>query len=125
MKIYQCAHCGNQVYLLHDGGVPMMCCGEPMQELKAGSTDAALEKHVPAVSVNGNAMEVTVGSVPHPMLAEHFIQWVAVEQGDRVQFARLHPDQEPKASFTIQPGQPYTVYEYCNLHGLWKTEGQA
>ena len=125
MKIMQCAHCGNQVFSLHDGGVPMMCCGEPMKELAAGSTDAALEKHVPAVAVNGTTMQVTVGEVPHPMLAEHFIQWVAVEQGDKVQFARLHPEGEPKAAFTIEPGKPYTVYEFCNLHGLWKAEGQA
>lgn len=125
MKIMQCAHCGNQIFVLHDAGVPMMCCGETMQELVAGSTDAALEKHVPAVTVSGSTMEVTVGEVPHPMLAEHFIQWIAVEQGDRVQFARLHPDKEPKATFTVEPGQAYTVYEYCNLHGLWKAEGTA
>ena len=96
-----------------------------MQELKAGVTDAALEKHVPKVEVEGEIMHVTVGEVPHPMLKEHFIQWIAVEQGDRVQFTRLHPGSEPKAAFTITPGEDYAVYEYCNLHGLWKTEGRA
>lgn len=125
MKILQCAHCGNQVFVLHDGGVPMVCCGEEMRELVAGSTDGAQEKHVPAVSVNGTTMQVQVGEVAHPMLAEHFIQWVAVQQGDKVQFAYLHPNQEPKATFTIEAGKPWAVYEYCNLHGLWKAEGQA
>lgn len=125
MKIMQCPHCGNQAYILNDAGVPMMCCGEEMTELVAGSTDAAQEKHVPAVKVQGSTLLVKVGEVAHPMLDEHYIQWVAVQQGDKVQFAGLHPGQEPKASFTIEPGGPYTVYEYCNLHGLWKAEGQA
>lgn len=125
MKIMQCAHCGNQMFVLNDGGVPMICCGEEMQEVQAGTTDAALEKHVPAVQVDGNTMHVTVGEVAHPMLAEHFIQWIAVEQGDKIQFARLHPEEQAKATFTFEPGKAYTVYEYCNLHGLWKTEGQA
>ena len=125
MKIMQCTHCGNQVMSLNDAGVPMMCCGEEMQALVAGSTDAAQEKHVPAVAVQGNVMQVTVGEVAHPMLAEHYIQWIAVEQGDKTQLARLHPQQEPKATFTVEPGQSYTVYEYCNLHGLWKVEGKA
>ena len=125
MKIMQCAHCGNQMFVLNDGGVAMVCCGEEMQEVLAGTTDAALEKHVPAVQVNGNTMQVVVGEVAHPMLAEHFIQWIAVEQGDKTQFARLHPEEQPKATFTIEPGKAYAVYEYCNLHGLWKTEGQA
>ncbi|MDL2327863.1 desulfoferrodoxin [Ruminococcaceae bacterium OttesenSCG-928-A11] len=125
MKIMQCAHCGNQVFVLNDGGVPMVCCGEEMQALVAGSTDAAQEKHVPAIRVEGSTLQVTVGEVAHPMLAEHFIQWIAVEQGDKVQFARLKPEQAPEATFTIEPGKAFAVYEYCNLHGLWKAEGQA
>lgn len=125
MKIMQCAHCGNQVFVLHDAGVPMMCCGEAMNELVAGSTDAAQEKHVPAVSIDGSVMSVAVGEVLHPMLAEHYIQWIAVEQGDKVQITHLHPDQEPKASFVVEPGKDFAVYEYCNLHGLWKTQGKT
>lgn len=123
MKIMQCAHCGNQVFLLNDAGVPMICCGDEMQEAVAGSIDASLEKHVPAVVVDGSTMKVVVGEVPHPMVAAHFIQWIAVEQGDKVQFVKLNPGQEPTASFTIEPNKSYTVYEYCNLHGLWKKEG--
>lgn len=123
MKVMQCAHCGNQTLVLHDSKVPMICCGEEMQQLQAGVTDAAQEKHVPAVTVNGSDMQVQVGTVPHPMLPEHFIQWIAVEQGDKVQIAYLHPEEAPKEEFVIQPGKPFTVYEYCNLHGLWKTEG--
>ena len=123
MKVMQCVHCGNQTLVLHDSNVPMICCGEEMKPLQAGVTDAAQEKHVPAVTANGNVLQVQVGAVPHPMLAEHFIQWIAVEQGSSVQIAYLHPEEAPQHAFTIVPGAPYTVYEYCNLHGLWKTEG--
>ena len=122
MKIVQCAHCGNQAFILHDGGVPMVCCGEEMQTLEAGTTDAALEKHVPAVKVEGNTMHVQVGSVAHPMTPEHYIMWILVEQGAKVQFVKLTPTDEPKATFIVEPGA-YTVYEFCNLHGLWKVEG--
>ena len=125
MNIMQCSHCGNQVFFLHDSGVSMICCGEPMQELKAGTTDAALEKHVPVATVQGNVLQVQVGEVPHPMLEEHYIQWIAVEQGDTTQFTRLHPGGKPQATFTIEAGKDFTVYEYCNIHGLWKTEGKA
>lgn len=122
MKIFECSHCKNQVFALHQSGVPMICCGEPMKELIAGSVDAAAEKHVPAVSVNHELMEVVVGEVIHPMTPNHYIKWIAIEQHGKTQFVELTPDVEPKASFTVVPGA-YTVYEYCNLHGLWMTSG--
>ena len=124
MKLMQCSHCKNQVFVLHDSGAPMTCCGDIMKELKAGSVDAAVEKHVPAVTVNGTVLEAVVGDVVHPMTPEHYIEWIAVEQNGKTQFAMLTPEDEPKASFTIEAG-PYTVYEYCNLHGLWKKDGNA
>ena len=73
MTFYRCAHCGNIITKLTDAKVPVVCCGEPMQALKAGSVDAAVEKHVPAVQVQANIVNVTVGEVEHPMLAEHWI----------------------------------------------------
>jgi len=69
-------HCGNIIGVIHNAGVPMMCCGEKMQELIPGTVDAAVEKHVPVVSVDGNIVTVKVGEVEHPMVEEHFIQWV-------------------------------------------------
>ena len=125
MIIKRCKHCGNQVFMLNDSGVPMMCCGEAMQELVAGSVDAAKEKHVPFVTVNEDTLQVAVGEVAHPMTPEHSIQWIAVVQASHIQFAKLTPADEPKASFPIAKGMAYKVYEYCNLHGLWLTEGQA
>ena len=98
VKFYKCMHCGNIAVKVFDAGVPLVCCGEKMVELVAGSQDAALEKHVPAVEVEGNKVVVNVGSVDHPMLEEHWIQFIA--EGET----------------------PLKVYEHCNLHGLWVTE---
>ncbi len=123
MMIKECRHCKNQVLVLHDSGAPMTCCGEEMKEVQAGVTDAAQEKHVPYVVVKGNIMEVTVGEVEHPMTEPHYITWIAVEQDNKLQIVNLTPADEPKATFIIDPDLGYTVYEYCNLHGLWKKEG--
>lgn len=122
MKIMECKHCKNQTFVLNASGVQMICCGESMTELTAGAVDAAVEKHVPAVVADGLVLNVTVGDVVHPMTEEHYIKWIAVEQNGKTQFAALTPTDEPKASFTVEAGA-YTVYEYCNLHGLWKKEG--
>lgn len=122
MKFYRCAKCGNITVKLVDAGPPLSCCGELVAELKAGVTDAAKEKHVPALSQEGNTLTVQVGSVAHPMLPEHYIQLIAVEQQGKVQYITLAPDQEPKAVFQVEAGKSVTVYEYCNLHGLWKAE---
>ncbi len=122
MKIMKCSHCGNVSMMVVDAGVPLMCCGEKMIQLEAGAIDAAQEKHVPAVTVEGNVMQVQVGDVVHPMTDEHLIQWIMLEQGNKVQYLSLTSLDTPKASFTVESG-PYTVYELCNLHGLWKTEG--
>lgn len=122
LKMYVCEKCGNVTMKLVDGKAPMSCCGQHMTVLAGHTTDGALEKHVPALTLEGSILHVQVGDVLHPMLPEHFIQWILVHQGDRVQVAYLTPDQEPKADFIIDPASPATVYEYCNLHGMWKAE---
>lgn len=121
ITIYECDICKNLVYLLHDGKGKMVCCNTPMTKLEAGSEDASQEKHVPAPTRNGNVLDVVVGSVEHPMIPVHYITWIAAVQGDHVQFAHLTPDDEPKASFNIKPGD-VRVYAHCNLHGLWSAE---
>jgi superoxide reductase len=94
-----------------------------MELLKANSTDAAQEKHVPVIEKNGDIVTVKVGSVPHPMLAEHYIMWIILAQGDQVQLAKLQPGGEPCATFKVADADaPVTAYEYCNLHGLWVAE---
>ena len=120
MKIYKCEKCGNIVVKLVDKGVPLSCCGQMMKELVANTTDAAQEKHVPMVSVEGNVLKVDVGEISHPMTPEHYIQMIMVVQDEKVQYVTLKDTDKPKAEFIIESGKKYTVYQYCNLHGLWK-----
>lgn len=123
MKFYICKHCGNIVTKLTSANVPLKCCGENMQLLEAGVTDAAVEKHVPAVTVEGNLVKVSVGSVTHPMTAEHYIPWVVLETERGASIQWLNPDEAPEAVFALAEGQtPKAVYAYCNLHGLWKAD---
>ena len=120
MKFYRCDHCGNIVTFVHSAGVPVMCCGQKMTELVPGTVDAAVEKHVPVVEVNGTRVEVKVGSVAHPMLPEHYIQIIAAVSGNKVTFQLPKPGDEPVLK--VGSSEPVTAYEYCNLHGFWKGE---
>ena len=123
MKFYRCKHCGNIIAMVNDSGVRVKCCGEEMSELIPGETDAALEKHVPVFEKNGNLLTVRVGSVAHPMLEEHYIQWIAIRTNKGNQRKRLNPGDEPKAEFALLDGEEVLeVYEYCNLHGLWRSK---
>ena len=100
-----------------------MCCGEKMHELEPGVTDAATEKHVPVVSVNGNEVTVTVGEVMHPMTDAHYINWVVLETEKGCQRVDLTPSDAPVAKFVVADGdKAVAAYEYCNLHGLWKAD---
>ncbi len=121
MKFYKCAHCGQMIAIVKETGVPVICCGEPMQEMVAGTTDAAVEKHVPQFEVKDGIVEVSVGEVEHPMLEEHYIEWIAVQTKQGNQRKALKPGEAPKACFALCDGdEVVAVYEHCNLHGLWK-----
>ena len=121
MKFYRCEHCGQIVAVVKATGVPVMCCGQAMKELVPGETDGAVEKHVPVYEVENGKVKVTVGSVEHPMLDEHFIEWIALETKMGNQRKTLKPGDKPSACFSICEGdEVVAVYEYCNLHGLWK-----
>ena len=120
MKFYRCEHCGNIITFVHSAGVPVMCCGQKMTELVPGTTDGAAEKHVPVVEVQRTTVQVQLGSVEHPMLPEHFIQFIAIETKHGSQIKYLQPGEKPQASFVLADGdQLVAAYEYCNLHGLW------
>ena len=122
VKFFRCNHCGNIITMVIDKGVPVMCCGEAMEKLKANTTDAATEKHVPVVKTEGHKVFVEVGSTLHPMTEEHLIQWINLETEKGGQLKTLTAADEPKAIFCLGEDKPVAVYEYCNLHGLWKTE---
>jgi superoxide reductase len=122
-KFFRCNHCGNMFSVVHDAGVTPVCCGESMQLLKPNTGDGVAEKHVPVIERDGDNVVVKVGSVPHPMLEEHFIQWVEIVQADRILRTVFKPGDAPEATFVLSdPSGPITAYEYCNLHGLWATE---
>ena len=121
MVFYRCPVCGQIVAIVKGTGVPIICCGKPMQKIEAGTTDASVEKHVPVYEVKGNTVTVTVGSVEHPMLPEHYIEWIALKTKAGNQRKALKPGEAPKACFAICEGDEVeAVYAYCNLHSLWK-----
>ena len=122
-KFLICKHCGNIVEVIRESGVSIVCCGEKMSELKANTTDGAVEKHVPVVNIDGNKVEVVVGSTLHPMVEAHYIQWIYLKTDKGVQKKYLSPSDEPTAEFVIGDDEKVIeAYEYCNLHGLWKKE---
>lgn len=124
LKLFRCAHCGNIVMKLVDKGVPVVCCGEPMQEMIPNTTDGALEKHVPVVESSphgpGYSITVKVGAAEHPMLPEHFIQFIAAVAGDTVTVKFPKPGEKPVLD-TFSMERSVSAYEYCNLHGYWKS----
>ena len=123
IKFYKCEHCGNIAVKVVDHNVPLFCCGEKMVELVADSTDAATEKHVPAVTREEGHLHVNVGSVDHPMLPEPWIQFICLVTDKGYEVHPLAPETPPATDFFVAEGvQPLRVYEYCNLHGLWVTE---
>ena len=123
MTFYRCKHCGNIIAHIQDSGVRCHCCGEEMKPLVPNTTDAAGEKHVPVIEQNGQLVTVTVGSVEHPMLEAHYIQWILLETKEGRQRKALKPGDKPTAAFALTEGdEVVAAYEYCNLHGLWKSE---
>ncbi|MDD2232561.1 MAG: desulfoferrodoxin family protein [Sphaerochaetaceae bacterium] len=121
MKLYICKHCGNIITKLVDSGVPVVCCGEKMQELVPNTVDAAVEKHVPVVTRKGNEVTVKVGAVAHPMIEKHYIEWIVLETKEGTQRKNLKPEDKPEAVFYVSENDEVVeAYAYCNLHGLWK-----
>ena len=120
-KFLNCQHCGNIVAMIRDKGVPVFCCGEKMQELIPGTTEASGEKHIPVYEVDGNTVHITVGATEHPMTREHYIEWVCLETEHGIQYAHLDPDDKPKAKFALRDGDEVrAVYAFCNQHDLWR-----
>ena len=121
MKFYRCPVCGQIIAMVKKAACPVMCCGKPMEEIIAGTTEAAKEKHIPVVEIDGNKVTVKVGSVAHPMLPEHYIEWVALQTKQGNQRKALKPGDEPVACFALCDGDEVeAAYAYCNLHSLWK-----
>ena len=121
MKFYRCKVCGQIVAIVKKTGAKLVCCGEEMEEIVAGTVDASKEKHIPVYEVKGNTVEVNIGSIAHPMIDAHYIEWVSMETKFGNQRKVLKPNDEPKVVFPLLEGDEVkAVYAYCNLHGLWK-----
>ena len=101
------------------GGGKLLCCGEVMKLLNENSTDAAQEKHVPVIEKIAGGVKVTVGSIPHPMLDEHYIEWIEIIADGKTYRQYLNPGEAPEAVFYVEADN-ITAREYCNLHGLWR-----
>jgi len=121
-SFFICEHCGNLVGLVEDHGVPLVCCGQPMQALVPNTAEAATEKHLPVVRCLGDVVQVTVGSVQHPMEAAHHIGFVYLQTTHGGQRKNLQAGEPPVVAFALTEDQPLAAYAFCNLHGLWKTE---
>ena len=120
-EVYKCEECGNMIEIVHASKGALSCCGQPMKQLKENSVDAALEKHVPVLSLNGTTASVKVGSVAHPMDPDHYIEFIELLTAARIYRAELSPGKAPEASFDIH-GEVIGARAYCNKHGLWKNQ---
>jgi superoxide reductase len=121
LEIYKCDACGNIVEVLHGGSGELICCEQPMRRFVENTVDAAKEKHLPVVTRAAGEVRVKVGEVAHPMEEKHFIEWIELIADGRAYRQFLKPGDAPEAVFRVEASR-LTVREYCNLHGLWKTE---
>ncbi|MDO4568236.1 MAG: desulfoferrodoxin family protein [Clostridia bacterium] len=125
-NFYICETCGNIITFANVSGVPVHCCGKPMVVLEPNTRDASQEKHVPCVSIDGANVEINVGSVAHPMTAEHGIIWACIKTTNGYQLKWMHPGDAPVARFVLAQDEEFeAAYAYCNLHGLWMSTGDC
>ena len=123
MKFYRCDHCKNIITYVDNKGVPVHCCGQPMTELiPLDSSNPSAEKHVPVVEIDNNKINVSVGSIPHPSVEEHYIQFIAIETKFGSQIRYFKPGELPNVQFILAEGDEFiAAYELCNIHGFWKS----
>ena len=119
-QVYKCNVCGHIIEILNPGAGQLVCCGQSMELLSEKITDEGLEKHVPVIEKIKNGFKVKVGSIPHPMEATHYIQWIELIADGVVLRKHLDPGKAPEAEFCIQ-AETVVAREYCNIHGLWKS----
>jgi superoxide reductase len=120
LQIYKCMLCGNIVEVLHGGDGELVCCGQPMKNLVAKTTDQGMEKHVPVIEKTDSGIKVKVGSIAHPMEAKHYIEWIEILADGRAYRHFLEPGDAPEAVFAVS-ADAVTAREHCNVHGLWTT----
>lgn len=120
-KFFKCSKCNNIIISINDSDMSVSCCGDVMNEIIPGSVDASKEKHIPQYEVNDNVVTVSIGSILHPMIQEHYIEWVVLKTQNSTLIKYLEPNQNPIVKFTLEDGDIIeAVYAYCNIHGLWE-----
>lgn len=124
MKFYRCKRCGQIVAMVNETGVPIICCGAEMQEITPKTRESGLtEKHLPDFKIVNRRLEVKIGEIPHPMTNDHYIEWIALVTNKGNQRKCLKPGDAPYAAFMLDKDEEVKeIYEYCNLHSLWKKE---
>lgn len=121
LVFYRCPKCGNIVVYIKNSSIPVICCGQPMEEVVPNTEDASKEKHVPVVDLFSSSIMVSIGESPHPMIDSHHIEWICVQSSTGFQIHYLNPGEPPYYEFLMQESvRPKCVFAYCNLHGLWK-----
>ena len=122
-RFFICAHCGKIVAIVKETGVPVICCGSIMNEIIPSTTDASVEKHVPIYKLEDRKVYVRVGSVEHPMSADHYIEWISLQTNKGNQRKFLKPTSKPEVCFAICDDEKIeAVYAFCNLHSLWMSK---
>ena len=119
LEVFKCELCGNMVESVHEGAGILVCCGQAMSMQAENTVDAAAEKHVPVVEKIDGGFQVTVGDVNHPMVDNHYIEWIELIADGKAYCEFLEPGGAPKATFLLS-ASGVTARAYCNLHGLWK-----
>lgn len=123
LEIYKCEICGNIVEVLHEGKGQLVCCGKPMILQKPKVEEEGREKHLPVIEKTDNGVKVKVGSIPHPMEDEHYIEWISIATDGKVIRKFLNPGEMPEAEFeTAEP--VISAREYCNKHSLWLAKSE-
>lgn len=117
-EIFKCDICGVICEILNPGGGTLSCCGAPMRLVKENNQEASVEKHIPVLTRNGDEVTAVVGETLHPMINEHFVEWIEVLTENKIYRHHLKPGEEPKATFLIKEEILYSR-AYCNIHGLW------
>jgi superoxide reductase len=119
-QVYKCAICGNMVEVMHGGIGELVCCGQPMDLQQEKTEEDGLEKHRPTIERTDSGVIVRVGSIPHPMESEHYIEWIEVVTEHRIYRKFLEPGMDPEAEFFIE-AEHISARAYCNVHGLWQS----
>ena len=124
LNLYRCKICGNLVEVVLEGEGVLVCCNEEMELLQPGTKDGAKEKHIPVIEILGTTKIIKIGSIPHPMEKEHYIQFIEAISNDKRYVKRkyLYENEEPEMIIKCLNNDDFFAREYCNIHGLYSNK---